>query len=419
MIAALYVEAAGCYAGLPDVDAYPIDRDARLYAGPHPVVCHPPCERWGRYWHGAPNKPHQYKLGDDGGCFAAALAAVRQWGGILEHPADSHAWKAFDLAKPSRAGGWIKADDVGGWTCCVEQGHYGHIARKRTWLYANGVDLPELRWGAGEQRLHPVALERYGYEKARRIGMMAMIGGKRKTELRNATPIEFRDMLIATAMTARKAPRMRVIDCEQGSADWLAARAGRVTASRIADVVARGKSGPSASRANYAAELVIERITGQPYGDKFRSAAMDRGNEQEAGARELYAFMVDQDVETVGFVLHPTIERAGCSPDSLVGERGLAQFKCPHSSTHLDLLMGGSIEGRYVKQMQWEMACTGRQWTDFVSFDDRFPPELQLHIQRIERDDAMIAELETAARVFLAEVEATVAELRRKFKLAA
>ena len=204
MIAALYVETGGCYFGLDGVDPWDEHRDARRYAGPWPVVAHPPCQRWGNYWHGSTRKPHQYKLGDDGGCFGAALAAVRRWGGVLEHPANSRAWSRFELNKPDRAGGWVVADWDGGWTCCVEQGFYGHFARKPTWLYAHGVDLPSLRWGEGEQRLHPVALERYGYEKARRIGMTAMVGGKDKTRTRNATPPAFRDVLISIARSARQ-----------------------------------------------------------------------------------------------------------------------------------------------------------------------------------------------------------------------
>lgn len=199
IIAALYVETSGAYFGLDGVDPWDEKRDARLYDGPHPVVAHPPCQRWGRFWHGSTRKPHQFTLGDDGGCFSTALAHVRAWGGVLEHPAYSHAWKAFGLAAPPRSGGWVPADAVGGWTCHVEQCHYGHMARKPTWLYAAHVDLPEMRWGRGEQRLHPVALERHGYEKARRIGMMAMVGGKDKTRIRNATPVEFREVLIDIA----------------------------------------------------------------------------------------------------------------------------------------------------------------------------------------------------------------------------
>lgn len=205
MIAALYVETDGAYVGLPGVEPWDEPRDARTYKGPAPVVAHPPCQRWGKYWHGAPNKPHQYRLGEDGGCFGAALTSVRNYGGVLEHPAHSHAWAYFGLAKPPASGGWVKADEFGGWTCHVEQGHYGHLARKATWLYANGTERPELIWGPGEQRIHPVALERYGYAKARRIGMMAMVGGKDKTRIRNATPTAFRDLLISIASTAKKA----------------------------------------------------------------------------------------------------------------------------------------------------------------------------------------------------------------------
>jgi hypothetical protein len=204
-IAALYVETDGAYFGLPGVDPWDEARDARLYAGPHPVVAHPPCQRWGRFWHGSTRKPHQYNLGDDGGCFAAALDDVREFGGVLEHPADSRAWPVFNLNPPPRSGGWIAADFHGGWTCYVEQGFYGHASRKPTWLYAHGVDLPELRWGCGEQRIPQWMIERYGYEKARRIGVVAMVGGKNKTRIRNATPEAFRDLLISIARTARPA----------------------------------------------------------------------------------------------------------------------------------------------------------------------------------------------------------------------
>ena len=204
-IAALYVESDGTYFGLPSIDAWDEPRDARKYVGPYPVVAHPPCQRWGRMWHGSTRKPHQFKKGDDGGCFAAALASVTEFGGVIEHPADSHAWEAFGIPKPPREGGWVRAGDDA-WTCCVYQGKYGHFSGKATWLYVSGVrrqDLPELRWGKTEQRLHPVALERYGYEKARRIGMMAMVGGKDKTKIRNATPPEFRDVLIAIASSVK------------------------------------------------------------------------------------------------------------------------------------------------------------------------------------------------------------------------
>lgn len=219
MIAALYVETGGCYFGLDGVDPWDVVRDARQYAGPHRVVAHPPCQRWGRFHHGSTRKPHQYKLGDDGGCFAAALLTLSEHGGVIEHPCDSKAWRWFGLRAPKRHAGWqrtpgpliwwrdgntIRARDrrLGDWwTCYVEQGHYGHMSRKPTWLLARGVALPVLDWSKGEQRLHPTALARYGYEKARRIGMTAMVGGKDKTRIRNATPVEFRDVLIAMAKT--------------------------------------------------------------------------------------------------------------------------------------------------------------------------------------------------------------------------
>lgn len=206
MIAALYVETDGGYFGLPGVDAWDVTRDARTYSGPHPVVAHPPCQRWGRFATGSTRKPGQYRVGEDGGCFAAALTAVRNYGGVLEHPKDSLAWDYFGLMKPGDQG-WQRADNFGGWTCQVEQGHYGHFSRKPTWLYAVAAELPTLRWGRSEQRLPAYAVERYGYEKARRIGVMAAVGGKHKTRIRNATPIPFRDLLldIARSSLAREA----------------------------------------------------------------------------------------------------------------------------------------------------------------------------------------------------------------------
>jgi hypothetical protein len=212
-IAALFVETGGCYFRLPGVDCWhgedhadgstTINRDGRAYAGPYPVVAHPSCKRWGRFWHGSTRKPHQFRMGEDGGCFAAALTAVRNYGGVLEHPAGSRAWSWFGLSAPG-AIGWTRADSFGGWTCQVDQAHYGHFARKPTWLYAVGCDLPWLIWGKAEQRLHPVAVERHGYAKARRIGMVAMIGGKDKVRIRNATPEPFRDVLLSMARSASR-----------------------------------------------------------------------------------------------------------------------------------------------------------------------------------------------------------------------
>lgn len=201
IVAALYVDTDGAYYGIPGVDPWNEARDARMYRGGSPVVAHPPCQRWGKYWHGAPNNPHRYRLGEDGGCFASALTAVRNYGGVLEHPAHSKAWRFFGLLSPPQNGGWVRADEYGGWTCHVEQGHYGHIARKPTWLYACKTELPELVWGPSPQRINPVALGRYGYQKARKIGVLAMVGGKEKTRIRNATPAAFRDLLLNMAMT--------------------------------------------------------------------------------------------------------------------------------------------------------------------------------------------------------------------------
>lgn len=198
-IAALYVETNGCYFGLPDVDPWDEDRDARRYRGRHPVVAHPPCQRWGRYWHGSPRKPHQYKLGDDAGCFRAAYLAVSRWGGVLEHPAYSHAWKANGIEAPDSRGGWRRIG-LYRWTAHVEQGHYGHMARKATWLYFVGPqEPPELKWGPSPQRLSQYAVEKYGYEYARRAGVMSYIGGKKKSDIRAATPPAFRDVLLSIA----------------------------------------------------------------------------------------------------------------------------------------------------------------------------------------------------------------------------
>ncbi len=209
MIAALYVAAGGCYYGLEGVEPWGLpDRDARLYAGPWPVVAHPPCERWGRYWYGGPmlhKLGRRRELGDDGGCFAAALASVRQWGGVLEHPEASHAWRAHGLTRPPRAGGWVEAGD-GGWTCCVEQGHYGHRARKATWLYANGVGLPGLTWGASPAgvRLDQGFHSKEERRAAQRLGTLRAKGAKRMPRAEcAATPIPFRDVLLDLARSAR------------------------------------------------------------------------------------------------------------------------------------------------------------------------------------------------------------------------
>ena len=207
MIAALYVQTGGAYFDLPDVDPWDEARDARQYPGPHPVIAHPPCQRWGRFWAGQPlwikRTGERKKLGDDGGCFEAALDAVRRYGGVLEHPAGSHAWAHFGLHKPPRSGGWIAAGDGIGWTCCVEQGRYGHYARKPTWLYAVRCDLPSLDWGKSAPKFPAWAIEKHGLEYCKRAGELAFQGGGKDSTARIHTPEPFRDILIAMARSVR------------------------------------------------------------------------------------------------------------------------------------------------------------------------------------------------------------------------
>lgn len=221
MIAALYVETNGCYYGLPDVDPWDEVRDARLYAGPHPIVAHPLCQRWGRLWAGQPlwiKRTGERKVkGDDGGCFAAALASARRWGGVIEHPWGSHAWPYFGLNVPPREGGWIAADFEGGWTCCVEQGRYGHYARKPTLLLVYGVrDLPELNWGIGEPRLDPAVIERVGLTRAKRLGEVGGRGGGKDSAPRIATPPRFRDILLSIARSVRQPDTRAMLLTEGG-----------------------------------------------------------------------------------------------------------------------------------------------------------------------------------------------------------
>lgn len=201
MIAALYVQRDGCYSALHDVDPWDESRDARAYPGPWPVVAHPPCERWGRYWSGGPSARVRRQLGDDGGCFAAALESVRLHGGVLEHPEGSHAWRAHDLNLPPRTGGWIVADWTGGWTCCVEQGAYGHPARKATWLYAHGFDPPSMAWGAAEGDF--LRLDE-GFHSAQERVRAVKTGIRQRLSKRQgaATPPAFRDVLLDMARSA-------------------------------------------------------------------------------------------------------------------------------------------------------------------------------------------------------------------------
>lgn len=206
MIAALFVATGGCYFNLPNVDPWDIKRDARNYAGPWPVVAHPPCERWGRYWGGAPTTWPRLKLGDDGGCFESALRSVRTYGGVLEHPEGSHAWRAFGLNLPPRSGGWVNGDFLGGWTCCVEQGWYGHRARKATWLYAFGLPPPRLHWGRAPGSF--VRLEQ-GFHSAeeRRRAIRTGVCQRLSQRQRAATPIPFRDLLIGIAEMSSRMER--------------------------------------------------------------------------------------------------------------------------------------------------------------------------------------------------------------------
>ena len=202
---------------------------------------------------------------------------------------------------------------------------------------------------------------------------------------------------------------------EQRTTEWFAQRCGHLTASRIADMMARTQKGWGASRANYAAQLIAERLTGVAESG-FTSAAMQHGIDTEAAARAAYGFMQDVEVVEAPFVLHPRLAWSGASPDGFVGDDGLIEIKCPNTATHITTLRGGEIPDKYIKQMQWQMACAEKDWCDFVSFDPRMPVEMQLHIQRVDRDNDLIAEIESAAIGFLDEIAATVAELEAIYR---
>lgn len=203
----------------------------------------------------------------------------------------------------------------------------------------------------------------------------------------------------------------------QRTDEWRAARLGKVTASRISDVVAKTRTGYGASRANYMAELVAERLTGAPT-DSFQSAAMRWGIEHEDEARAAYEFSHDVEIRLEGFVPHPKIAASGASPDGWAGP-GLVEFKCPNTATHIETLLGASIDKAYLDQMQWQMACTGAPWCDWGSYDPRMPVEMRLFVQRIMRDDRRIQELETEVVKFLAELDAKVAALNERLRRAA
>jgi hypothetical protein len=208
MIAALFVERGGVYFGLPDVDPWDEARDARKYAGPWPVVAHPPCARWCRLA-GLVEKRWGYKKGADGGTFAAALSAVRKWGGVLEHPAYSDAFAAHGLPAPS--GAWQRTID-GGWVCHVEQWHYGHAAKKATWLYAFGIDPPSLNWSRTPDTAEPAYVTDGGGKRGRALvswcGNHVKDGENRKrlsAKAASASPPAFRDLLLSLARSALRA----------------------------------------------------------------------------------------------------------------------------------------------------------------------------------------------------------------------
>lgn len=196
----------------------------------------------------------------------------------------------------------------------------------------------------------------------------------------------------------------------QGSDEWKALRLGKVTASRVADVVAKTKTGYGASRANYMAQLIAERLT-NTVAESYTNAAMQHGTECEPEARAAFEFYQGVTVEEVAFVPHPKIDQAGCSPDGLVGDDGLVEIKCPNTATHLETLLGQAVPSKYETQMQFQMACTGRKWCDFVSFDPRMPENMRLFIKRLPRDDKRIAELEAEIASFLLEMAVKLSEL--------
>jgi len=203
-----------------------------------------------------------------------------------------------------------------------------------------------------------------------------------------------------------------LLEITQGSDAWHQARLGKVTASRIADIIATTKSGYSASRANYEAQLICEILTGKP-AESFTNAAMAWGTETEPLARAQYELKTGNMVNQIGFVVHPKIEQAGASPDGLVDNDGLIEIKCPNTSTHLDTLLSQKVQSKYITQMTWQMLCTGRKWCDFVSYDPRLPDNLQLFIQRIELDEDYAKKLQNEVVMFLVEVNEKIEKLRK------
>ena len=199
---------------------------------------------------------------------------------------------------------------------------------------------------------------------------------------------------------------------EQGTPEWFAQRLGKVTASRVADVIAKTKTGYSTSRENYMAQLICERMT-NTQAESFTNAAMQWGTETEPLARAAYEAAKDVLVDEVGFVPHPSIKMAGASPDGLVGDDGLLEIKCPNTATHIDTLLSESVPTKYFTQMQFQMACTGREWCDFVSIDNRLPEELQLFVKRVPRDDVYIRLIEAEIVQFIAELDEKIEKLMK------
>jgi putative phage-type endonuclease len=199
---------------------------------------------------------------------------------------------------------------------------------------------------------------------------------------------------------------------EQGTAEWHLSRLGKVTASRVADVMSKGKSGESASRKNYRTELVVQRLTGLP-GESFTNAAMEWGTLTEPKARVAYEAELGVFVSQIAFVDHPSIINFGCSPDGLIDD-GLIEIKCPNSNTHIESLTDGKAPSKYIPQMQSQMACTGAKWCDFVSFDPRLPDDLQLFVVRLERDEEYIKAMEAEVQKFLSEVDEMFKNLKER-----
>ena len=199
---------------------------------------------------------------------------------------------------------------------------------------------------------------------------------------------------------------------EQRSPEWFAARLGKVTASRVADIVAKTKAGYSTSRANYMSELIVERLTGSVT-DFYQNSAMLWGTNTEPLACAAYEALAGELVEAVGFVPHPTIQMSGASPDGLIGDAGLLEIKCPNTSTHIETVLSQEAPAKYITQMQWQMACTGREYCDFVSFDPRLPAEMSIFVRRVMRDDVLIKSLEEEVSKFLAEIDEKIATIKK------